>query len=90
MGLGLPFLKMLVDLSQYRGTRELFNNRSIVNKSEFDDFISSNYQIVFLCGDVKVNPGPNCKQNEAFSVSHWNLDIISAHNFAELHLLKAS
>ena len=44
MGLGLPFLKTLVDLSQYCGTRELFNNRSIVNKSEFDDFISSNYQ----------------------------------------------
>ena len=45
--------------------------------------------LVSLNGDIEANLGPNHKSNEALSICHWNLDSISAHNFAKLHLLKA-
>ena len=42
-----------------------------------------------LCGDVELEPGP--KQNTAnkFTIWHWNLNSIAAHNFPKLVLLKA-
>ena len=58
-------------------------------------FINSIYLFFFfnllvsLSGDLEVNPGPNCKPNEALSIYHWNLNSLSAHNMATLHLLKA-
>ena len=45
--------------------------------------------LVSLSGHVEVNPGPIRKPNEALSICHWNLNSISADNFAKLHLLKA-
>ena len=41
-----------------------------------------------LIGDVEINPGPlsNCK--EYFSICHWNLNSISAHDYSKLFLLK--
>ena len=45
--------------------------------------------LVSLSGDVEVNLGPNRTPNEALSICHRNLNSISAHNFARLHLLKA-
>ena len=151
MGLGLYFLKMLVNLSQYHGRVGLFNSRSFeqwidrkstilslqttvnntyiawslisVNKillffSLFsalfflkDNVSKTNRQflvstlfsstilaipfvfffslLVSLSGDIEVNSGPNSKPNEALSICYWNLNSISAHNFAKLHLLKA-
>ena len=44
---------------------------------------------VSLSGDVKVSLGPNHKPNEALSICRWNLNSISAHNLAKLHLLEA-
>ena len=41
------------------------------------------------CGDVKENPGPNPSLNQIFSICHWNLDNISAHNYFKLSLLRA-
>ena len=42
-----------------------------------------------LSGYVEINPGPlsNCK--EYFSICHWNLNSISAHDYSKLFLLKA-
>ena len=45
--------------------------------------------LVSFSGDIEVNLGPNHKSNKALSICHWNLNIISAHNFAKLYLLKA-
>ena len=41
-----------------------------------------------LSGDVEINPGPlsNCKEN--FSICHWNLNSISAHDYSKLFLMK--
>ena len=45
--------------------------------------------LLMLSGDVEINPGPlsNCK--EYFSICHWNLNSISAHDYSKLFLLKA-
>ena len=45
--------------------------------------------MIFLSGDVKANPGPRTKANNAFWVCHWNLNSISAHNYSKVSLLKA-
>ena len=41
------------------------------------------------CGDLEENPGPKPSLNQIFSVCHWNLNSISAHNYIKLSLLKA-
>ena len=45
--------------------------------------------LLMLGGYVEINPGPlsNCK--EYFSISHWNLNSISAYEYSNLFLLKA-
>ena len=41
-----------------------------------------------LCGNVEENLGPKASSNQSFSICHWNLDSISAHNYIKLSLLK--
>ena len=36
-----------------------------------------------------VNPGPKQSSINAFSICHWNLNSLSAHNYAKIFLLKA-
>ena len=45
--------------------------------------------LLMLSGDVEINPEPlsNCKEH--FSICHWNLNSISAHDYSKLLLLKA-
>ena len=45
--------------------------------------------LLMLSGDVEINPEPlsNCKEH--FSICHWNLNSISAHDYSKLFLLKA-
>ena len=45
--------------------------------------------LIMSCGDVEINPGPKAISQHGFSVCHWNLNSISAHNFAKIFLLKA-
>ena len=42
---------------------------------------------MILCGDIEINPGP--KDAKYFSLYHWNLISIAAHNFAKGNALKA-
>ena len=39
-------------------------------------------------GDIEPNPGPKLNSCQSFSIGHWNLNRISAHNFIKLSLLK--
>ena len=43
-----------------------------------------------MSGDIELNPGPN-KTNSSckFSVCHWNLNSLAAHNFEKVGLLEA-
>ena len=45
--------------------------------------------LLLLSGDVKLNPGPKRNYSNAFSICHWNLNSISADNYAKVFLLKA-
>ena len=48
------------------------------------------FAIVFnRSGDIEKNPGPKAKSCQSFSICHWNLNSIPAHNFAKLSLLQA-
>ena len=44
--------------------------------------------LLLLSGDVELNPGPKCNYSNAFSICHWNLNSISALNYAKVFLLK--
>ena len=39
-------------------------------------------------GDCEQNPGPKSNSFQGFSICHWNLNSISAHNFIKISLLK--
>ena len=45
--------------------------------------------MISLSGDVRVNPGPRTKASNTFSVCHWNLNSVAAHNYSKVFLLKA-
>ena len=45
------------------------------------------YHLVVLSGDVKTNPGPKPNSKQSFSISHWNFNGISAHNYSKISLL---
>ena len=40
-------------------------------------------------GDIESNPGPRKLKENTFSICHWNLNSITAHNFSKLTQLKA-
>ena len=41
---------------------------------------------LLLCGDIELNPGPTKKCNSwfNFSICHWNLNSLTAHNLKKL------
>ena len=42
-----------------------------------------------LNGDVELNPGPKRNSRNVFSICHWNLNSMSAHNYVKVFLFKA-
>ena len=48
------------------------------------------FLILFACGDIELNLGPKKRSSYYnFSVFHWNLNSITAHNFEKVDLLQA-
>ena len=45
--------------------------------------------MIKISGDIELNPGPKQKQDQSFSICHWNLRSIPAHNFQKLALLQS-
>ena len=45
--------------------------------------------VLKLSGDIEENPGPKPISNQSFSICHWNLNSISAHNYIKVSLLRA-
>ena len=46
--------------------------------------------VPIICGDTELNPGPKkYKSCDNFSLCHWNLNSIPAHDFSKLSLLEA-
>ena len=44
---------------------------------------------LFICGDVKLNPGPRNTKSYYLSLCHWNLNRLPAHGFSKLLLIEA-
>ena len=55
----------------------------------FSGYFSVKFDLVMLCGDIESNPGPRPSSGQIFSIYHWNLNSIAAHNFPKLSLSKA-
>ena len=74
------------------------NNKTInllANKILFIYMLSTYLFHVWLCsilmkrsGDIEQNPGPKPRSCQSFSVCHWNLNSILAHNFIKLSPLR--
>ena len=48
------------------------------------------FLMLFACGDIELNPSAKKRSScYNFSVCHWNLNSITAHNFAKIDLLQA-
>ena len=47
------------------------------------------FDLLLLCGDIELNPGPRPNSGQSFSICHWNLNSIAAHNFSKISLLRA-
>ena len=45
--------------------------------------------LILLSGDIETNPGPKPISGQSFSICHWNLNSISAHNYTKISLLTA-
>ena len=46
-------------------------------------------RLMHLSGDIEKNPGPKKDFSQTFSIDHWNLNSLVAHNFTKVALLKA-
>ena len=46
-------------------------------------------RLMHLSSDIEKNPGPLKDFSQTFSIGHWNLNSLSAHNFTKVALLKA-
>ena len=44
---------------------------------------------VSLSGDIELNLGPKRHINQCLSVSHWNLNTVTSHNFFKIQSLIA-
>ena len=50
---------------------------------------SGKFDLLMLCGDIESNPGPRPISGQSYSICHWNLNSIAAHNFSKTSLLRA-
>ena len=50
---------------------------------------SGKLDLLMLCEDIESNPDPRPNSDQSFSICHWNLNSIVAHNFSKISLLKA-
>ena len=62
--------------------------------SAINDFYLAFQVLVFadnilLSGDIELNPGPRISDCQNLSVSHWNVNSLSVHDFTKLDLIKA-
>ena len=60
-----------------------------VNIFVFTFFVYLFSWMLFLSGDTETNPGKKSNLNNHSTIYHWNLNSLSAHNFAKVHLGKA-
>ena len=45
--------------------------------------------LITQSGDIEMNPGPKRNPCHSFSICHWNLNSLTAHNYLKVSLLRA-
>ena len=55
----------------------------------FIQFIWVHALLIRQSGDIEMNPGPKPNPCHSFSICHWNLNILAAHNYLKVSLLRA-
>ena len=48
------------------------------------DYLCFKCRLLLLWGDVELNPGPKENTAKKFTICHWNLNSIAAHNLPQL------
>ena len=46
-------------------------------------------RLLELSGDIEFNPGPKPDSSQSFSICHWNLNSMLAHNYSKISFLTA-
>ena len=75
--------------SFYITSRNTYTSILVITVPLLFDYLCFTCNLLLLCGDVELNPGPNQNTAKRLSTCYWNLNSIAAHNFAKLVLLKA-
>ena len=55
----------------------------------FIQFIWVHALLIRQSGDIEMNPGPKPNTCHSFSICHWNLNSLTAHNYLKVSLLRA-
>ena len=55
----------------------------------FIQFIWIPVLLIRQSGDIEMNPGPKPNPCHSFSICHWNLNSLTAHNYLKVSLLRA-
>ena len=85
---GLPYM--------FLSRKNIKNINSFVSKVLYTLMLATYIRHICVCstlitlsGDIEKNPGSKPSSCEKFSICHWNLNSISAHNFIKISLLRA-
>ena len=54
----------------------------------FIQFIWVHALLIRQSGDIEMNPGPKPNPCHSFSICHWNLNSLTAHNYLKVSLLR--
>ena len=55
----------------------------------FIQFICVHALLIRQSGDIEMSPGPKSNPCHSFSLCHWNLNSLTAHNYLKVSLLRA-
>ena len=73
----MAFLSLRVDSINIKGSF-----LHLVTPAFFCSYLSFiSIILLVLPGDTETNPGPDLDYSNIFSVCHWNVNTITAHNF---------
>ena len=81
------FLVFVIVLSQRRSFHitpsNIRTSMLVITAALIFDYLCFNCNLLLLCGDVELNPGPKQNTAKKITMCHWNLNSIVAHNFAK-------
>ena len=93
------FMKLLVPNGLtyiFLSRKNIKNINSFVSRGLYTLMLATYIRHIWFCSilltlsiDIEKNAGPKPSSWDKFSLCHWNLNIISVHNFIEISLLRA-